>query len=83
MLPSLFDICSERVITEALEDSQDGVIVNGEIIFNIRYADDMVLATSSKEMLQRMINKVNEACKKYGMKLYAKNTKVMRVSKNK
>ena len=34
-------------------------------------------------MLQRMINKANEACKKYRMKLNAKETKVIGVGKNK
>ncbi len=78
--PCLFNIYSETVIQEAL-NHLDGININGERISNIRYADDTALLAESQEQLQKMITKINNSCKKFGMSLNAKKTKVMIVEK--
>lgn len=38
--PILFNLYSEEILAEALNESQEGIVINGETINNIRYADD-------------------------------------------
>ncbi len=78
--PVLFNLYSEELINEALED-EEGVKLNGIGITNIRYADDTILIADSEDKLQRMLNKVVDACSNFGMELNVKKTKVMVIEK--
>ena len=49
--PLLFNVYSEHLFKEALENIKDGVLINGEIINNLRYADDTVLIADTAEGL--------------------------------
>ena len=51
LLPTLFDIYSEKIFQEAMEGSPEVIKINGETINNIRYADDTVILASSLEDL--------------------------------
>src|SRR6478735_3722092 len=72
----LFNLYSEFMIIEALE-SEKGIRFSGSKLTNLRYADDAVLVAETKKALQRMMDKLNEACKVYGMAINVKKTKVM------
>src|SRR2546425_650139 len=75
--PILFNLSSEFVIVEALDELK-GVQFNGINITNFRYADDAVLAAYSKQKLQVMLDKLNDKW----LELWdVKKTKVMVVSK--
>lgn len=80
--PMIFNIYSEKIFDEALTGSKEGIKVNGVLINNLRYADDTVIIADSREDLQILINKVTEACNKYGLNLNIKKTKYMSVSKS-
>ena len=80
--PILFNLYSEFMIAEALEH-EDGIKFNGINVTNLRYADDAVLVANSRKKLQKMLDKLNIACKIYGMALNVKKTKVMIVSNSK
>jgi Reverse transcriptase (RNA-dependent DNA polymerase) len=80
--PILFNAYSERLFAEALHNTTDGVSINGEIINNMRYADDTVLLADSAEGLQRLIDRVVSACDNFGMKLNCKKTQILVISKN-
>src|SRR5206468_12012049 len=77
--PLLFNLYSEAMIMEALEEAK-GIRFNGNEITHLRYADDAVLAAESEQNLQDMMDNMNEACKTYGMAINVKKTKVMVVS---
>jgi len=79
--PILFNLYSEFMITEALENEK-GISFNGNNISNLRYADDAVLIADTKKKLQRMLNKLNEICLDYGMAINIKKIKVMVVCKD-
>ena len=49
----------------------------GEIINNLRYADDTILMTESEEELKSLLMKVKEESKKAGLKLNIQKTKIM------
>ena len=51
-------------------------------INNLRYADDTVLLAETKEHLQEILNEVNRIGKTFDMKMNAKKTKTMLVSKD-
>jgi len=78
--PILFNLYSECMITEALE-SEKGVRFSGNKRTNLRYTDDAVLVAETRKALQRMMDKLNESCKVYGMAINVKKTKVMVVSR--
>ena len=78
--PCLFNLYTETIFRH-VEDCK-GVPIGGTQIDNLRYADDTVLLADSDENLQNMMNKVNEVGKLYDMKVNAKKTKAMVISRN-
>ena len=59
------------MMREAMED-MEGITFNGINITDIRYADDAVIMADKRKKLQRMIDRLNETCKEYGMELNIK-----------
>lgn len=45
---------------------------------NLRYADDTVVVTETAEVLQRVVQKVEEQCKKYKLEINKYNTKSLK-----
>ena len=80
--PLLFNLYSEAIFQEALEDVEMGVKVNGVWINNIRYADDTVLIADNIHDLQQLVNKVGEQSKAMGLNINIKKTKFMIISRN-
>ena len=78
--PCLFNVYTETIFRH-IEDSK-GVTIGGTRINNIRFADDTVLLADSEENLQNMMSKVKEVGKLYNMKMNAKKTKPMVISRN-
>lgn len=79
--PLLFNLYSENIFNEAFENEEKGITINGKIISNLRYADDTVLLTNSRSDLQQNLDKINEQCEKYGLRINTKKTKLMIVSR--
>lgn len=80
--PLLYNLYSERVMEEALENVEEGIKVNGININNIRYADDTVLLASSEQGLQKLFNRVITASEKSKLKINNKKTVAMVFAKN-
>jgi len=80
--PLLFNAYSEEIFKEALDDVEEGVVINGEIINNMRYADDTVILASSQTGLQFLLQQVNSKCAEYGLKINTQKTKWMVVSRS-
>ena len=60
-----------------LEETQTGIKIAGRNINNLRCADDTTLMAESKEELKRLLMKVKEDRKKFGLKLNIQKTKIM------
>lgn len=58
-----------------------GIKINGELINNIRYADDTVILASDINELQHLVERIQIVSEQYGLKLNAEKTKWMHVSK--
>ena len=60
-----------------LNGSQAGIKIAGRNINNLRYADDTILMTETKEELKSLLIKVKEEREKVGLKLNIQKTKIM------
>lgn len=78
--PVLFNLYSEHIIKEALQDIT-GININGQNLTNLRFADDTVLLANTQKDLQKMVQQMCMVCKRYGMELNARKTKVMTINK--
>ncbi|XP_077301158.1 uncharacterized protein LOC143921680 [Arctopsyche grandis] len=74
--PMLFNLYSEMVFNQAV-DSRIGVKIGGEIINNIRFADDTAILTESAEDLQSLLIAIDHSCQKWGMSININKTKSM------
>lgn len=81
--PLIFNLYSEEIFKEALENCESGVLLNGERLNNIRYADDTVIFADSIESLQQLMDGVNEVSERYGLEMNINKTKFMVISKEK
>jgi hypothetical protein len=78
------DSISPKLFTLALEDmfkdlnwEDKGILIDGEHINHLRYADDLVLITTCAPELQIMLDEVNEASRKIGLEMNLQKTKVL------
>ena len=79
--PLLFSIYAEMMMIETLEGVEEGIIVGGELISDVRFADDQGMVASSETGLQRLMDRLNATAKKYDMKINVKKIKTMIVSR--
>uniref|UniRef100_A0A8D8V3E1 Craniofacial development protein 2 n=1 Tax=Cacopsylla melanoneura TaxID=428564 RepID=A0A8D8V3E1_9HEMI len=79
--PLLFNVYSEAIFEEALLDEHMGIKINGKFINNLRYADDTVILAGTLHHLQRIMEKLNVKCNKYGLMMNVKKTKFMVLTK--
>lgn len=80
--PLLFNIYSEYIFQQALEDCEIGIKVNGKILNIIRYADDTVIFADTPEGLQELVGKIVKSGDQHGLKINTAKTKTMVVSRN-
>ncbi|KAJ2945399.1 hypothetical protein O0L34_g204 [Tuta absoluta] len=74
--PWLFNLFMDSCL-EDLKESECCLRMNGLLVKCLLYADDQVILASSAEGLQEMVNIMNEALKKKGMKVNVSKTKAM------
>ena len=74
--PTLFNIFLDFVMAE-LKSVQTKLSLNENLSCDIRYADDTTLISSIFEMLQLSTTELENACKKWGMKINTSKTKIL------
>ena len=67
---------------EAMENIEEGIVVGGQLISDVRFADDQGMVASTEEGLQKLMNKLNDTAKKCNMKIIVQKTKLMVISKD-
>ena len=80
--PMCFNLYTEYIMRSSADMSEEGIKVNGRILNNLRYADDIVLMAKSEEGLQAILSAVNTVSKSHGLFMNVKKTKTMLISKN-
>ena len=79
--PLLFNLYAETMLAEALLLNADGVRIGGNLVADIRFADDQAMVSNSEGGLQSLMNDLCSAADRYDMKINIKKTKIMRVSR--
>ena len=77
MSPCLYNLYAEYRRNAGLEEPQDGIMIAGKNINNLRYADDTTFMAESEEELKSLLMKVKEESEKVGVKLKIQKTKMM------
>jgi len=80
--PLLFFIYAQTMMIEEMENMDEGIVVGGQLISDVRFADDQGMVASTEGRLQRLMNKLNDTAKKYNMKINIQKTKVMVVTRD-
>ncbi|CAH1224416.1 unnamed protein product [Diabrotica balteata] len=70
--PLLFNLYSEEIFQNTLNNIEAGVTVNGKLINNLRYADDTVIIATSIEDLQHLIESLSINSAEMGITINAK-----------
>lgn len=79
--PLLFNIYTEYIMRDILDNWQGGVSVGGRKINNLRYADDTLIITSSVEEMEFIMQRLQETSTEFGLKLNPNKTTVMIVDR--
>ena len=74
--PTLFNICLERIMTDALEDHEGTVSIGGRTITNLHFADD-IDGLAGEEELANLVERRDKASTTYGMEISAEKTKLV------
>lgn len=80
--PLLFNLYAEAMIKDVMLKTNVGVRIGGEVLADIRFADDQAMAAETNDELQQLMDMVNSTAKEYGMKINGKKTKVMKISRD-
>ena len=75
--PTLFNIFLERIMTDALEDHEGTVSIEGRTITNLRFADDIDGLAGDEVLLANLVERLDKATTAYGMEISAVKTKLM------
>src|SRR5271156_4455481 len=74
--PKLFNAGLEQIFRRLNWDNK-GMMINGDMLNHLRFADDIVLISISCEEAEEILNELNVESNKLGMKINMKKTKVM------
>src|SRR6476619_3790978 len=80
--PLLFSIYAEMMMKEALKNVEEGIRVGGELIKDVKYADDQGMVANTEAGLRSLMDSLNTTAKHYDMKNNIKKTKAMVVLRN-
>ncbi|KAK6726534.1 hypothetical protein RB195_004703 [Necator americanus] len=75
--PKLFTAALQRIM-KSLSWEERGIRVDGRFLSNLRFADDIVLFSSSTNEAETMLNELNEAGKRIGLRINRKKTQFMK-----
>ena len=63
--PILFKLYIEKLIQEALQDSEEGVKEGEKLIKALQFADDQAMVAGKEDDLQRMMDRLNKTTTEY------------------
>ena len=75
--PTRFSIFLERIMCEALNDHEGSVSIEGRLITNFRFADDIVVNAEEEEEAGVLIDRLDRTTTRYKMEIGRDKTKVV------
>ena len=84
MSSDLFNLLLEIVmrLAKQKEKEETGININGRIIDNLRFADDIDLMANTHKKLQELTNRVDDSSRRMGLKINIEKTKTMIIGKH-
>ncbi len=73
--PNILDSVLEEVF-QKMNWEEKVIKINGQVMSNLRFADDIVLISQNVEELRRMAEDLCTECKKVGLKINSSKTKL-------
>ena len=80
--PQLFNILLELVMLYATHDVDIGAKIQGQLISNLRFADDIVSLAESASDLQKLVDKIFQSSSNMGLKINISKTEVQVISRD-
>ena len=77
--PLLFNIFLEIIMARALTDVDAGAVINGHVISNLRFADDIAALAEKEKELQQVVDNIVAESKKMGMMVNIEKTEVQQI----
>ena len=77
--PSLFNLYTECIFQSI--EGMPGINISGNIVNNLRYADDTVLIADNEQDLQNIVDTIHRQSKEFGLDMNVKKTKTMVISR--
>ena len=74
--PTLFNLFLDFLMKE-LKCLQDEITLNEDLCCDIRYANDTILISATFELLQLSTSQLENACRKYGLKINGDKCKIL------
>ena len=80
--PVLFNTLLEVVIALALEGNDVGATTSGNLISNLRFADDICLVTTSNDDVQQLVDAVHTTSIRFGLTVSSSKTVIQNIGKD-
>ena len=81
--PLLFNVFLEAIIGRALVQSEEGAMIGGNLISNLRFADDIGSLAESNQGLQNSMSSISREAERMGMRMNLEKTEVQYIGKEK
>ncbi|VEN37907.1 unnamed protein product [Callosobruchus maculatus] len=78
---TLFNIYGEAIMRNCLDEWEGGILVGGEKISNLRYADDTTIFAATEEEMATLLSRIEQESAKFGLTINKTKTKLMIVDK--
>ena len=75
--PLLFNLFLEEIMSETLENAEEGAVIGGRKIARLQFVDDIALLGNTKEEVQDLTARLNRTSKRFGMIISTEKTKSM------
>ena len=75
--PTLFSICIERIMSDALEEHDGKVSIRSRNSINLQFADDIDVVAEEEQEQETLVESLNKTCTRYKMEVSAEEIKLM------
>ena len=79
--PSLFNVFLQEIVSTTVEELTGGVCVQGLLVNNLRFADDIALITDESNELKLLTNRLNTESTRFRVENSAEKSKTLAVGK--
>ena len=75
--PTLFNILTEQIMSDALEEHDVKVSISSRNIINLQFADDIDAIAEEEKQQEAQAESLNKTCTRYKMEISAEKTRLM------